>query len=343
LLIFFLAHCLLYDPQAHLAIFYSIDVITKDKELRVDFRQRTIRDEVSCTGIGLHSGEKVRLTIKPAPADNGIKFIRKDLTGHPVIEANHESVVDTNLSTTIGNNGYKISTIEHLMAAFFGLGIDNVRVELDGPEVPAMDGSSAPFIFLLKSAGIKEQKNPKRFIIMKKIFNIQDGNRSVYIYPSKELKISYTIDFHHPMLRNQKYELCFSGRDFTKEISRARTFGFLKDVQILRENGFAKGGSLDNAIVIDDFRIINDGGLRYKDEFVRHKMLDFIGDLAILGPPIIGHFVIEKSGHFLNQFMLRKLMNSKKYWEIVTFNNPEECTKNSVKIPVLDSMEPVPA
>jgi len=309
----------------------------------VDYRQRTLKDEVGCTGIGLHSGKKVRLAIKPAPPDTGIKFIRKDLTGHPVIDAHFENVTDTNLSTTISNNGYKVSTIEHLMAAFFGLGIDNARVELDGPEVPAMDGSSAPFIFLLKSAGIKEQKDPKRFIIIKKTFKLQDGNRSVCIYPSKELKISYTIDFRHPMLRNQKYELSFSGKDFINEISRARTFGFLKDVRILRENGLAKGGSLDNAIVIDDFRIINEDGLRYKDEFVRHKILDFIGDLAILGSPVIGHFEVQKSGHFLNQFMLRELMNGKKYWKMITFKNPEECTQNSVKIPVFGSLDPVPA
>jgi UDP-3-O-[3-hydroxymyristoyl] N-acetylglucosamine deacetylase len=309
----------------------------------VDYRQRTLKDEVGCTGIGLHSGKKVRLAIKPAPPDTGIKFIRKDLTGHPVIDAHFENVTDTNLSTTISNNGYKVSTIEHLMAAFFGLGIDNARVELDGLEVPAMDGSSAPFIFLLKSVGIKEQKDPKRFIIIKKTFKLQDGNRSVCIYPSKELKISYTIDFRHPMLRNQKYELSFSGKDFINEISRARTFGFLKDVRILRENGLAKGGSLDNAIVIDDFRIINEDGLRYKDEFVRHKILDFIGDLAILGSPVIGHFEVQKSGHFLNQFMLRELMNGKKYWKMVTFKNPEECTQNSVKIPVFGSLDPVPA
>jgi len=298
---------------------------------------------VSCTGIGLHSGHRVGLTIKPAPADSGIGFVRKDLSGHPVVEAHFQNVIDTNLSTSIGNNGFNVSTIEHLMAAFFGLGIDNARVELDGPEVPIMDGSSAPFIFLLKSAGIKEQKSPKRFFMIKKVFKVSEENRSICIYPSKELKISYTIDFHHPLLRNQKYELCFSGKDFVKEISRARTFGFLKDINLLRENGLAKGGSLDNAIVIDDFRIINEDGLRYKDEFVRHKILDFIGDLAILGAPIIGHFVVEKSGHFLNQTMLKELMGNKRYWETITFETPEACTENKVKIPVFGALDPVPA
>ena len=312
-------------------------------ELNVDFRQRTIRDEVSCMGTGLHLGNRVKLTIKPAPAGTGINFIRKDLTGHPVIEARSENVVDTNMCTSIGNNGSKISTIEHLMAAFFGLGIDNARVELDGPEVPIMDGSSAPFIFLLKSVGIKEQRNLKRFVVIKKPFKIQEGNRSVAVHPSKELKITYTIDFHHPLLKNQTLDLCFSGKDFIQEISRARTFGFLKDIETLRENGLAKGGSLDNAIVIDDFRIINEDGLRYKDEFVRHKILDFLGDLSLLGSPVIGHFVVEKSGHFLNQHMLTELLKSKKSWKVQTFQNPEQCAENSVKIPAFGSLGPVPA
>ena len=308
----------------------------------MDFRQRTIRDEVSCTGIGLHSGDRVKLTIKPAPAGNGISFIRTDLPGHPVVEARSENVVDTNLCTSIGNNGYKISTIEHLMAAFFGLGIDNAQVELDGSEVPIMDGSSAPFIFLLKSAGVKEQRNLKRFVVIKRPFRIHEGNRSVTVRPSRELKISYTIDFFHPLLKNQTFELCFSGKDFIQEISRARTFGFLKDIETLRENGLAKGGSLDNAIVIDDFRIINEDGLRYKDEFVRHKILDFLGDLAILGAPIIGHFIVQKSGHFLNQYMLTKLLRSKKAWKAFTFQNPAQCEQNRVKIPAFGSLGPVP-
>ena len=311
--------------------------------MSLDYKQRTIRDEASCTGIGLHSGHKVLLKIKPGPPDSGISFIRTDSSGHPAIKASLENVVDTNLSTTIGHNGFRVSTIEHLMAAFFGLGIDNARVELDGPEVPIMDGSSAPFIFLLKNAGIKEQRAPKKFLVIRKPFEVREGGRSVCLYPSKEIKISYTIDFSHPLLRNQSYDLHFSGRDFVKEISRARTFGFLKDIQTLRENGLAMGGSLDNAIVIDDFRIINEDGLRYKDEFVRHKILDFIGDLAILGCPVIGHFVVRKSGHSLNQGMLKKLMADKHCWEPVTFNNPQECFQNSVKIPVFGSLDPVPA
>ncbi len=309
----------------------------------MDYQQRTLRDEVSCTGIGLHSGQKVKLHVKPAPPDSGIRFIRKDLPGQPVVDANSENVVDTNLCTVVGNNGSRVSTIEHLMAALFGLGIDNARVEIEGPEVPIMDGSSAPFIFLLNSTGIRRQRAPKRFIVIRKVFKVNEGNRYVYIYPSNELKITYTIDFQHPLLRNQSYELCFSGKEFINEISRARTFGFLKDVQTLRENGLAKGGSLDNAIVIDDFRIINEGGLRYKDEFVRHKVLDFIGDLAILGAPIIGHFVVRKSGHSLNQSTLKGLLAHRRCWKELTFQNPQECHQNRVKIPAFGSLEPMPA
>ncbi len=307
------------------------------------YRQRTVRNEVSCTGIGLHSGQKVGLTIRPAPPDTGIKFLRSDLAGRRTIKAHFENVVNTQMSTTIGINGTRISTIEHLMAAFFGFGIDNALVELDGPEVPIMDGSSAPFIFLLKSVGVKEQRKPKQFIIIKKPLKIQDGTRFIQINPSKELKISYTIDFHHPLITNQTYHLSFSGRDFINEISKARTFGFLKDIQTLREAGLAKGGSLDNAIVIDDFRVLNEDGLRYKDEFVRHKILDFIGDLAIIGSPVIGHFHVHKSGHSLNQAMLRKLIASKRYWKRVIIEKSEKDFQDSVTIPVFGPMEQVPA
>ncbi len=307
----------------------------------MDYKQRTLMNEVGCTGIGLHTGEKVKINLRPAPANSGIKFVRTDLKGRPEVEVGFNNVFDTTLATTIGTNGCKVSTIEHLMAAFFGLGIDNAVVELDGPEVPIMDGSAAPFVFLIKSGDIREQKSPKQFIVIKKPFKVDDGNRSVCIYPSKELKITYMIDFQHPLLRNQEYELTFSGRDFVREISTARTFGFMKDVETLKKNGFARGGSLDNAVVIDDFRIINEDGLRFDDEFVRHKILDFIGDISIVGSPIIGHFVIKKSGHFLNQHMLRKLMESKKHWKVMTFKTPEECTKTNVTIPAFGALQPV--
>jgi UDP-3-O-[3-hydroxymyristoyl] N-acetylglucosamine deacetylase len=328
----------------HLLIpFGSRTALNRHEVWIVDYRQRTLKSEVGCTGIGLHSGEKIEMNIKPAPPDSGIRFVRTDQEGHPMIPARFNHVIDTTLATTIGKKGSKVSTIEHLMAAFFGLGIDNAVVELDGPEVPIMDGSAGPFVFLVESVGIRKQKEPKRFIIIKKPFKVHDGNRSVSIYPSNELKITYMIDFEHPLLRNQEYELAFSGREFAREISRARTFGFLRDVQTLKENGLAKGGSLDNAIVVDDFRILNEDGLRFKDEFVRHKILDFIGDLSIIGAPVIGHFVVEKSGHFLNQYLLKRLMASRKHWEMMTFKTPEECSRNSIKLPAFGLPDPIPA
>jgi len=283
------------------------------------------------------------LCIKPAPANHGIRFVRKDARIRSTVKACYQNVVDTNLCTAIGFNGYKVSTIEHLMAAFFGLGIDNAIVEISGPEVPIMDGSAAPFVFLLKNAGIVEQKAPKRFIVIQKPFEVSEEGKSVSVRPSKELKITYTIDFSHPLLRNQKYELRFSGKDFIQEISRARTFGFLKDIEYLRSNGLAMGGSLDNAIVIDDFRVINEDGLRYRDEFVRHKILDFIGDLAILGLPIIGHFVVRKSGHALNHAVLKSLIDQKECWQEITFNSPQECCQDNFHIPVFASLDSVTA
>ncbi|MBN2420465.1 MAG: UDP-3-O-acyl-N-acetylglucosamine deacetylase [Deltaproteobacteria bacterium] len=309
----------------------------------VGFRQRTLRDSVGCTGIGLHSGQKVRMTIKPAPPDTGIRFIRKDLPGKRVIEAHFDNVSNTTMCTVIGDNGNHVSTIEHLMAAFFGFGIDNAIVEIDGPEVPIMDGSSAPFIFLLKSAGIKEHRKPKEFILIKKTINVQEGNRSITIRPSKELKISFAIDFHHPLIKNQQYAFSFSGKGFIDEISRARTFGFLKDIEALREAGLARGGSLDNAIVIDDFKVINQDGLRYDDEFVRHKILDFLGDIAVMGTPIIGHFIVNRSGHSLNHAMLKKLASSQRHWKRITMEEPGKESSRSFTIPAFGSMEPVPA
>jgi len=299
----------------------------------VDFRQRTLKKKVHCTGIGLHCGQKVSITLNPAPENTGIKFVRKDLPGKPVIDARFENVIDTTLATTIGHNGCRVSTIEHLMAALFGLGIDNVVVELDGPEVPIMDGSAGPYVFLIKSAGVQDQKKPKKFILVKRPFSVKEGNRSIQISPSDKLKITYTIDFRHPLLSNQTFELNFSTKEFTEQISKARTFGFLKDVETLKRNGLAKGGSLDNAIVVDEFKILNEDGLRYDDEFVRHKILDFIGDLSIVGAPIIGHFRVERSGHFLNQQMLRKFMASNHHWEIVRFGAKAVGGKDSSQVP----------
>ncbi len=307
------------------------------------YRQRTVRDSVSCTGIGLHTGEKVTITIKPALPDTGIRFLRKDLPGRQIIKAHFDSVINTNLCTTIGNDGNRVSTIEHLMAAFFGFGIDNALIEIDGPEIPIMDGSAAPFIFLLKSAGITVQKKSKEFIVIKRPFIIKEGNRVISVKPSKELKVSFTVDFNHPLINEQKFKFSFSGKDFIDEISKARTFGFLKDIEMLREAGLAKGGSLDNAIVIDDFRVLNEDGLRYPDEFVRHKILDFLGDLAVIGSPVIGHFHVQRSGHSLNQAMLKKLAANSKYWKKVTMEKQSEGVREGIKIPVFGTLEPVPA
>ena len=309
----------------------------------MDLRQRTVGEEISCTGIGLHSGKKVNLTIKPAPLNSGISFERIDVSPGCRVKASFDNVVDTNMATTIGFNGYSVSTVEHIMAAFFGMGIDNALVQIDGGEIPIMDGSSAPFIFLLKNAGVTIQNGHKRFLLVKRPVKVKDGNRSVQLNPSNELKITYNIDFDHPLIKDQSYEISFSKSSFIDEISRARTFGFLRDVQTLRNNGLAKGGSLDNAIVVDDFRVLNEDGLRYKNEFVRHKLLDFIGDLAILGCVPIGHFVVERSGHSMNQKLLRLFMTQEKSWEEVQFNNTEECGRKSIKIPSFGTLDLVPA
>jgi UDP-3-O-[3-hydroxymyristoyl] N-acetylglucosamine deacetylase len=309
----------------------------------VDYMQRTLRTVVGFTGIGLHSGEKIQIKLKPAPPNTGILFTRVDLKGRPTVKATIRNVVDTTLATTIAENGCRVATVEHLLAGFFGLGVDNAVVELNGPEVPIMDGSSGPFVFLIRSAGITEQDAPKRFVVMKKVLKIQDGNRFIHVCPSRELKITYRIDFQHPLLKDQNYEISFSGKNFTREISRARTFGFLKDVQAMKALGLAKGGSLDNAIVMDDFRVLNEDGLRFKDEFVRHKILDFVGDLAMVGSPVIAHFVVEKSGHFLNHCMLRRLMDGRRNWTDLTFETLDECSNNGVRIPTFGVPEPLVA
>jgi UDP-3-O-[3-hydroxymyristoyl] N-acetylglucosamine deacetylase len=306
----------------------------------MDLRQRTVAEDISCTGIGLHTGKKVKLTVKPAPPNSGICFERIDISPDCSVKASFDNVIETNMATTIGFNGYSVSTIEHLMAAFFGMGIDNALVQVDGEEVPIMDGSSAPFVSLLRNAGVTIQDNYKRFLLAKKSVFVKEGNRSVHLYPSDELKITYKIDFDHPLIKDQAYEVSFCQSTFIQELSRARTFGFLRDVQTLRNNGLAKGGSLDNAIVMDEFRVLNEEGLRHKNEFVRHKMLDLIGDLAILGHIVIGHFVAERSGHSLNQKLLKKFMAQDKCWEEVRFKNKEECGKIKVKIPSFDALDP---
>ncbi len=307
---------------------------------RLNIGQRTLKREVGCTGIGLHSGKEVSIKIRPAPSNFGICFVREDIDPSFYIKADFKNVIDTKLSTTIGSNGCKVGTIEHLMAAFYGLGIDNAIVYVNGPELPAMDGSSAPYVLMLKEAGIKEQEEPKRFIVIKKGIKAKDGDRSVEIRPCKELRILYEIEFDHPLIRRQRLEFHFSGNDFIQEISRARTFGFLSEVEEMWKNGLARGGSLDNAVVIDEFRILNEDGLRYRDEFVRHKILDFIGDLALIGAPIIGRFIVKKSGHYLNQQMLKRLMNNRRCWKYLELNNLKEIKRGIVEIPSIGKLEP---
>ncbi len=279
--------------------------------------QRTLARHVECTGIGLHSGKKVNLTIKPAPVNHGIKFVRMDLPHKPVISAHFRNVVDTSLATTLGADGVIVSTVEHLMATFTGLSIDNALVEMDAYEAPIMDGSAEPFTAMLQGAGIKAQSGKRYTFVVKKPIEMEEGDKKVGLYPSDTLKISYTIEFDHPLVKRQSYTISLTDSLFEKEISRARTFGFLDEVNYLKQNGFARGGSLENAVVLDQDKILNDEGLRYADEFVRHKVLDCIGDLSLLGMPFIGHIVAHKSGHALNHALLRRFIDQKSCWETV--------------------------
>lgn len=281
------------------------------------FYQQTINTPISCGGIGLHTGEEVNLTLKPAEPDSGIRFVRVDLPGAPVIKANNDQVVDTRLATSLGLNGYRIYTVEHLLSALAGVGIDNASIEIDSSEVPIMDGSAAEFTSLMQGVGLRAQEKRKWFFRIKRPVTVQEGDKYIHLFPFNEFKISYTIEFDHPLLQNQSFTLVVKNHTFLEEISRARTFGFLKDVETLKQNGFAKGGSLENAIIIDASGILNQDGLRYEDEFVRHKILDLIGDLSLVGKPIQGHIIAYKSGHTLNLALLNKLLSERENYEIV--------------------------
>jgi UDP-3-O-[3-hydroxymyristoyl] N-acetylglucosamine deacetylase len=289
-------------------------------------RQRTLKNVIRATGVGLHTGDKVYLTLPPAPVDTGIVFRRVDLQEPVDIRACPENVTDTRLSTTLEHDGARISTVEHLMSAFAGLGIDNAYVDLTAAEVPIMDGSAGPFVFLIQSAGIAEQTAPKRFIRIKKKIQVDDGDKWACFEPFEGFKVSFTIDFAHPMFQNstQRASVDFSTTSFVKEVSRARTFGFMGDLEALRAAGLARGGGLDNAIVLDNFRILNEDGLRYEDEFVKHKVLDAIGDLYLLGHPLIGAFSAHKSGHSLNNRLLRKVAATRDAWELITYDETED-------------------
>lgn len=289
-------------------------------------KQRTLKNVIRAIGVGLHTGNKVNLTLRPAEVDTGIIFQRVDLDPAVDIPAKPENVSDTQLSTTLGQSDVKISTVEHLMSAFAGLGIDNAYVEVSAPEVPIMDGSAGPFVFLLQSAGILEQNQFKKFIRIKKPLQIIDGDKWVKFEPFNGFKVTFAIDFDHPILQKstQFASVDFSTTSFVKEVSRARTFGFMNELEALRKAGLAQGGNFDNAIVMDSFHILNEDGLRYEDEFVKHKVLDAIGDLYLLGHPLIGAFSAHKSGHALNNKLLRKLVADQHAWELVSYKDEDQ-------------------
>ncbi len=289
-------------------------------------RQRTLKTVVEATGVGLHSGQKVYLTLRPAPVDSGIVFRRVDMTPPVDVRAQAHAVNDTRLSTCLEHQGARVATIEHLMSAFAGLGIDNAIVELSSSELPIMDGSAGTFIFLLQSAGIAEQDALKKFIRVKKPVEVKDGDKWVRFEPYNGYKLSFTINFAHPVIANTKQNVTvdLGEHSYIKEVSRARTFGFMQEVEWMRSQGLGLGGNLDNAIVMDEYRVINPDGLRFEDEFVKHKVLDAIGDLYLLGHPLIGAFSGYKSGHALNNALCRALLADETAWEFATFAKAEE-------------------
>ncbi|MFO7276629.1 MAG: UDP-3-O-acyl-N-acetylglucosamine deacetylase [Pseudomonadota bacterium] len=301
--------------------------------------QRTLKNTIRATGVGLHTGKKVLMTLRPAPPDTGIVFRRTDLPEPVEIKAHAENVGDTMLGTTLVNGDVRVSTVEHLLSAFAGLGIDNAIVELSAPEVPIMDGSAGPFVFLLQSAGIEEQRAPKRFVRIKKRVRVEDGDKWAQFDPFDGFKVNFEIEFNHPIFkrRSQRASMDFSTTSFLKEVSRARTFGFMRDLEKLRAHNLALGGNLDNAIVLDDFRVLNEDGLRYEDEFVKHKILDAIGDLYLLGHSLIGEFSGYKSGHALNNKLLRTLLADRSAWEEVVFETPADAPISYVEAHSLSS------
>ncbi|MBU2678226.1 MAG: UDP-3-O-acyl-N-acetylglucosamine deacetylase [Gammaproteobacteria bacterium] len=289
-------------------------------------RQRTLKTTIRATGVGLHTGEKVYMTLRPAAENSGITFRRVDLEQPVDIPADPRLVGETMLGTTLVKGDVKVATVEHLMSALAGLGIDNVHVDLSAPEVPIMDGSAGPFVFLLQSAGIEEQNAPKKFIRIKKKIRVEDGDKWAEFVPFNGFKVNFEVDFNHPVFNkiSQQATIDFSSTSFLKEVSRARTFCFLRDVEALRERNLTLGGSMDNAIVLDDYRILNEDGLRYSNEFVIHKILDAIGDVYLLGHGLIGELRAYKSGHELNNKLLRAMLADKSAWEEVTFADPKQ-------------------
>lgn len=288
--------------------------------------QRTLKNTIRASGVGLHSGKKVLMVLRPAPVDTGVVFRRSDLDVQINVPACAENVGETMLGTTLIRDGARVSTIEHLMSAFAGLGIDNCHIELSAEEVPIMDGSAGPFVFLLQSAGIEEQSAPKRFARILQPIQVEDGDKWARFTPYNGFKVNFEIEFNHPIFkeRDQTASMDFSTTSFLKEISRARTFGFMRDLEFMRSRNLALGGTMDNAIVLDDKGVMNEDGLRYEDEFVKHKILDAIGDLYLLGRSILGEFSGHKSGHALNNRLLRKLLATPDAWEEVTFEGVQD-------------------
>lgn len=289
-------------------------------------KQRTLRNKIQATGVGLHSGQKIYLTLRPAPVNTGIVFCRTDLTPVVEIPARATNVGDTRLCTSLSKGNVHIATVEHLLSALAGLGVDNAYIDVSAAEVPIMDGSAAPFVFLIQSAGVEEQNASKKFIRIKKAVTVKEGDKSVQFKPYNGFRIGFEIDFDHPVFKDrpQTAILDFSSTSFVKDVSRARTFGFLAEYEMLRAQNLALGGSLDNAIVVDQYRVMNEDGLRYDDEFVKHKILDAVGDLYLLGHSLIGEFHGVRSGHALNNKLLRALLADQSAWEFVSFDEYEE-------------------
>ncbi len=288
--------------------------------------QRTLRESVRSTGVGLHSGNKVTMQLSPAPVDTGIVFRRTDLSPIRDIPARADQVDETDLSTSLGRGDFQVTTVEHLLSALCGLGIDNAFIEIDSPEVPIMDGSAGPFVYLLQTAGVQEQSAAKRFIRVTREIAVKDGDKGATLRPYEGFRVTFAIDFDHPVFKEQigHAALDISSEAFVREISRARTFGFVHEFEYMRSRGLARGGSVENAIVVDDYRILNDGGLRYDDEFVKHKMLDAIGDLYLTGHQLLAEYEGVKSGHALNNRLVRALFEQPECWEWATFDDPTE-------------------
>lgn len=291
----------------------------------MEAHQRTLCGPASCSGIGVHSGKVVNLTVRPAPVNHGIKFVRVDLPDHPCVSAHFNRVVDTSLATVIGADGFIVSTIEHLMASFSGLCIDNARVEVDSYELPIMDGSAGPFVRMLKASGIQAQSGPRHYFLIKRPIELSEADKFVGLYPADRFQISCTIAYEHPLIQTQTHEAVITEDYFEQSIADARTFGFLHEVEYLKRYGLAQGGSLDNVVVIDREKVINQEGLRFEDEFVRHKLLDCIGDFSLLGLPVLGHLVTKRSGHSFNHAFLQKFFSSKEAWQTQALDATQAC------------------